>query len=164
MLLGDVDGGSGSVSGRAKPIVDSSRQFREVRDDFACWQLYSKPCRRFPMACLETAMSLSKSSRPRRIIRPKEGWQRLGIGHSKFYKDFVATGRIRLVPLGALARGVFEHELEGVMDELAVAAEAGEHRPAPSPSRQSSPSSSTPSPTRPSPKRRISAGRPAARR
>jgi hypothetical protein len=65
------------------------------------------------------------------------------------------------VAFEALARGVFEHELEGVMDELAVAAEAGE---APSPSRQSSPSSSTPSPTRPSPKRRISAGRPAARR
>jgi predicted DNA-binding transcriptional regulator AlpA len=72
-------------------------------------------------------MSLNDPSRhhhsagkPKRIIRPKEAWNRMGIGHSKFYEDFVNTGRIRLVRLGARAQGVFEHELDALMEELAA--------------------------------------------
>jgi len=57
----------------------------------------------------------------RRIIRPREAWQRLGIGHSKFYADFVGTGRIRLLDLGPQTRGVLEHELDALIDELAAA-------------------------------------------
>jgi len=44
-------------------------------------------------------------TKPRRIIRPKEGWTRLGIGRSKFYEDYVGTGKIQLVRLGPKSVG-----------------------------------------------------------
>jgi hypothetical protein len=61
-----------------------------------------------------------RQRRGQRIIRPKEAWTRLGIGHSNFYQNFVAIGRIRLIPLDPRGQGVFEHELEALMDELAA--------------------------------------------
>jgi hypothetical protein len=57
-------------------------------------------------------------TKPRRIIRPKEAWTRLGIKHSKFYSDFVGTGKIQLVRLGPKSVGLFEDNLEEVMAAL----------------------------------------------
>jgi hypothetical protein len=42
----------------------------------------------------------------------------MGIGHSKFYSDFVGTGKIQLVRLGEKSVGLFEDNLEAVMDAL----------------------------------------------
>jgi len=61
---------------------------------------------------------------PRRIIRPKEAQRRLGVGHSKFYEDFVNTGRLRLVRLGPKSVGVIEDELDAFIDRLIDARDA----------------------------------------
>jgi predicted DNA-binding transcriptional regulator AlpA len=61
---------------------------------------------------------------PRRIIRPKEAQQRLGVGHSKFYEDFVNTGRLRLARLGPKSVGVIEDELDAFIDQLIDARDA----------------------------------------
>jgi predicted DNA-binding transcriptional regulator AlpA len=55
---------------------------------------------------------------PRRILRPREAWQRLGIKHTAFYESFVNTGRLRLVRLGPRAVGIVEDELDAVIDQL----------------------------------------------
>jgi predicted DNA-binding transcriptional regulator AlpA len=61
---------------------------------------------------------------PRRIIRPKEAQRRLGVGHSKFYEDFVNTGRLRLVRLGPKSVGVIEDELDAFINQLIDARDA----------------------------------------
>jgi predicted DNA-binding transcriptional regulator AlpA len=61
---------------------------------------------------------------PRRIIRPKEAQKRLGVGHSKFYEDFVNSGRLRLVRLGPKSVGVIEDELDAFIDQLIDARDA----------------------------------------
>jgi predicted DNA-binding transcriptional regulator AlpA len=53
-----------------------------------------------------------------RFVRPKEAQARLGIGASKFYEDYVAPGRIRLVRLGPRSVAVPEDELDALMAEL----------------------------------------------
>jgi hypothetical protein len=55
---------------------------------------------------------------PKRLIRPKEAWTRMGIGHTKFYEDYINTGRLRLLQLGPKSTALFEHDLEQVMAEL----------------------------------------------
>jgi predicted DNA-binding transcriptional regulator AlpA len=55
---------------------------------------------------------------PRQILRPKEAQRRLGVGHTKFYEDFIGTGRLRLVRLGERSVGVLEHELDKLIDQL----------------------------------------------
>jgi predicted DNA-binding transcriptional regulator AlpA len=55
---------------------------------------------------------------PRRILRPREAWQRLGIKHTTFYSRFVNTGRLRLVPLGPRAVGIVEDELDALIGEM----------------------------------------------
>jgi predicted DNA-binding transcriptional regulator AlpA len=55
---------------------------------------------------------------PRRILRPKEAQLRLGVGHTKFYADFINTGRLRLVRLGPRAVGIVEDELDKLIDQL----------------------------------------------
>jgi hypothetical protein len=55
--------------------------------------------------------------RGRRLIRPREAWQRLGCGHTKFY-ELVGAGRIRLVQLSARIKAVVEDELDDLIDEL----------------------------------------------
>ncbi len=40
----------------------------------------------------------------RRILHPKEAWERLGIKRSTYYESFVTTGRLRLVPIGKRSR------------------------------------------------------------
>jgi predicted DNA-binding transcriptional regulator AlpA len=54
----------------------------------------------------------------RQILRPKEAARRLGLGHTKFYADYVNTGRLRLVRLGERSVGVLEHELDALIDQL----------------------------------------------
>jgi predicted DNA-binding transcriptional regulator AlpA len=55
---------------------------------------------------------------PRQILRPKEAQRRLGVGHTKFYADFINTGRLKLVRLGERSVGVLEHELDKLIDQL----------------------------------------------
>jgi predicted DNA-binding transcriptional regulator AlpA len=54
----------------------------------------------------------------RQVLRPKEAQRRLGVGHTKFYADYVNTGRLRLVRLGERSVGVLEHELDKLIDQL----------------------------------------------
>jgi predicted DNA-binding transcriptional regulator AlpA len=54
----------------------------------------------------------------RRILRPREAWQRLGIKHIAFYERFINTGRLRLVRLGPRAVGVVEDELDALIGEM----------------------------------------------
>jgi hypothetical protein len=56
--------------------------------------------------------------RGRRLVRPKEAQKRLGVGHTKFYKDFINTGRLRLVELGPRSRAAVEDELDALIDEI----------------------------------------------
>ena len=56
--------------------------------------------------------------RGRRLVRPKEAQQRLGVGHTKFYADFVNTGRLRLVELGPRSKAAVEDELDALIDRL----------------------------------------------
>jgi predicted DNA-binding transcriptional regulator AlpA len=53
----------------------------------------------------------------RRVLRPREAWQRLGVGHTRFY-EIVNAGGLRLVKLGDRAVGVLEHELDAYIDSL----------------------------------------------
>jgi predicted DNA-binding transcriptional regulator AlpA len=55
---------------------------------------------------------------PRQILRPKEAQRRLGVGHTKFYQDFINTGRLKLVRLGERSVGILEHELDALIDQL----------------------------------------------
>jgi predicted DNA-binding transcriptional regulator AlpA len=55
---------------------------------------------------------------PRRIIRPREAWQRLGVKHTAFYESFINTGRLRLVRLGPRAVGVVEDELDALIGQM----------------------------------------------
>jgi len=56
-----------------------------------------------------------------RIIRPKEGMARLGIGHTKFYGD-IKCGRLPpLVRLGPRCVGHIEKELEDYIESLRAA-------------------------------------------
>jgi len=57
---------------------------------------------------------------PQQILRPAEAWKRLGVKRSTFYNEFVATGRVRLIKIGERARGVLEHELDQLIDEMAA--------------------------------------------
>jgi hypothetical protein len=56
--------------------------------------------------------------RGRRLVRPKEAQKRLGVGRTKFYQDFVATGRLRLVGLGPRSKAAVEDELDDLIEEL----------------------------------------------
>ena len=56
--------------------------------------------------------------RGRRLVRPKEAQKRLGVGHTKFYKDFVNTGRLWLVELGPRSKAAVEDELDALIDEI----------------------------------------------
>jgi hypothetical protein len=56
--------------------------------------------------------------RGRRLVRPKEAQKRLGVGHTKFWQDFVATGRLRLVELGPRSKAAVEDELDDLIEEL----------------------------------------------
>ena len=66
----------------------------------------------------------SNAMKPRRILRPAEAWQRLGCGHSHFYKHYVANGLITLIPIAAKARGVLEQQVDDLIERMFTEAEA----------------------------------------
>jgi predicted DNA-binding transcriptional regulator AlpA len=59
-----------------------------------------------------------------RLLRPKEIQKRLGCGHTKFWADFVGTGRIRLVNVGPNAVAAPEHEVDAVIKDMIEARDA----------------------------------------
>ena len=64
------------------------------------------------------------SNNPRRgrhLVRLKDAMQRLGVGHSRFYTDFVRTGRLTLLALGPRSRAVDQDQLDAVIDAVPVA-------------------------------------------
>lgn len=58
---------------------------------------------------------------------------RIPVGRSKFYTDYVATGRVTLVPLGERATAVIDEEVDAVVDEIIAAAANGPARTTPTP-------------------------------
>jgi predicted DNA-binding transcriptional regulator AlpA len=64
---------------------------------------------------------MSSTARPKRLLRPKEAWSRLGCKRTKFYEDYVKTGRLRLVTLGPKSKGAVEDEVDSLIDELIAA-------------------------------------------
>jgi predicted DNA-binding transcriptional regulator AlpA len=65
---------------------------------------------------------------PKRIIRPKEAMSRLSCGRTKFYSDYVRTGRLRLIPLGPRNVGILESELDALIDQLVAERDAAPPR------------------------------------
>ena len=60
-------------------------------------------------------------SRPRRLIRLKKVYGpdgKIPIGRSMFYEKFIATGKLRPVPLGERAVALVEDEVDAVIDEI----------------------------------------------
>lgn len=61
-------------------------------------------------------------SKPKRILRPREAWERLGVKRDTFYQ-LVKRRRLHLIPLGKRARGILESDLDDLIDELRASAE-----------------------------------------
>jgi hypothetical protein len=55
----------------------------------------------------------------KRILKPREIYQRLSIGKTKFHEDFVATGKVRWINLGERSKGLTEEEVDRLVDEVA---------------------------------------------
>jgi predicted DNA-binding transcriptional regulator AlpA len=55
-------------------------------------------------------------NRKRRLIRLKEAQERLLVGHSSFYKNYVNPGLLKLVHLGPTTRAVVEEELDALIE------------------------------------------------
>jgi hypothetical protein len=75
--------------------------------------------------------------KPRKILRPKAMWNKLGCGKTKFEKDYRwhtdddpdVTGapgvkRLKALPLGERSVGFLEHEGDELIDGLAAARDA----------------------------------------
>jgi predicted DNA-binding transcriptional regulator AlpA len=68
---------------------------------------------------------------PKRIVRKKEAWLRLGCGHSKFHEAYVLRDpadpfvpgteipRLKPIPLGSRNIGFLDHEIDELIDALA---------------------------------------------
>ena len=54
----------------------------------------------------------------KQILRPKEIQRRLGIGHSKFWEEYVGTGRLKLKRLGPRSVGALEEDVDALIDAL----------------------------------------------
>ena len=54
----------------------------------------------------------------KRILRKNEVLERLGIRKTSLYENFIKTGRLRFVKIGARAVGVIEDELDALIEEL----------------------------------------------
>jgi predicted DNA-binding transcriptional regulator AlpA len=88
--------------------------------------------------------SPARQQRSRRIIRPREAWTRLGVGRSTFYEKFIATGRLKLVPLTQRARGIFDDELAAVQEEMAAARDQPAEQTQPPPHSRARPTTRRP--------------------
>ena len=53
-----------------------------------------------------------------RVLRKREVMERLGIRKTALYENFIKTGRLRFVKIGARAVGVIEDELDALIEEL----------------------------------------------
>jgi predicted DNA-binding transcriptional regulator AlpA len=68
----------------------------------------------------------------KRITRPKEGYHRLGCGHTKFWEDYVLNDpddpfvpntkipRLKRIPLGPRNIGFLDSEIDELIDALAA--------------------------------------------
>jgi predicted DNA-binding transcriptional regulator AlpA len=54
----------------------------------------------------------------KRILRKREVLERLGIRKTSLYQNFIKTGRLRFVKIGARAVGVIEDEVDALIEEL----------------------------------------------
>ena len=64
-------------------------------------------------------------SKRKSIVRLPGILQRLGVSRTTFYDNFVKTGRIRLVHIGARAVGVVDTELDAVVDDVIAERDTG---------------------------------------
>jgi predicted DNA-binding transcriptional regulator AlpA len=69
-----------------------------------------------------------QGKRGRRLLRPREIWNRLGCGKTKFYEHYVGGGLVNLVDLGGNSVGAPEHEIDALIDEIIRKARANEQR------------------------------------
>jgi hypothetical protein len=60
------------------------------------------------------------TNKTNRLVRPAEAWSRLGCKKSKFYEDFIRTGRVKLRRLGPKSVAVLESDLEALIESLPV--------------------------------------------
>jgi predicted DNA-binding transcriptional regulator AlpA len=65
----------------------------------------------------------------RSLVRPREAMRLLGIGHSKFWADFVSTGRLRAVRLGPRSVAYPSDEIEALIEELIAQRDAQPAKP-----------------------------------
>jgi predicted DNA-binding transcriptional regulator AlpA len=65
----------------------------------------------------------------RKIVRPREAQERLGVGHTFFYENLIGTGRLQLVRLGPRCTGVVEDELDALIDQLVAERDAVSRKP-----------------------------------
>jgi hypothetical protein len=73
------------------------------------------------MACLGRAMKITTKSSPRKLSRLQKVYGpngRIPVGKSTFYRDFVNTGRIKLVHISPRSVAVVDDELDVLVDEL----------------------------------------------
>jgi predicted DNA-binding transcriptional regulator AlpA len=66
--------------------------------------------------------------KPRRIVRNKEAYLRLGVGHTKFHEDYVLRDpadpfvpgtripRLRRIPIGVRNVGFLDHEIDQLIE------------------------------------------------
>ena len=54
----------------------------------------------------------------KRILRKREVLERLGIRKTTLHENFIKTGRLRFVQIGARAVGVIEDELDALIEAL----------------------------------------------
>jgi predicted DNA-binding transcriptional regulator AlpA len=59
-----------------------------------------------------------RAARSMRLLRPKQICEKLGVGKTKFWEDFVGTGRIKLVDVGPNAKACPEYEVDDVIAEI----------------------------------------------
>jgi predicted DNA-binding transcriptional regulator AlpA len=78
---------------------------------------------------------------PKRIVRKKEAWLRLGCGHTKFHEAYVLHDpavpfvpgtqipRLRPVPIGVRNIGFLDHEIDTLIDAIAALRDTAPARP-----------------------------------
>ena len=66
---------------------------------------------------------MSAPKRGRSLLRKKEAQRRLGVGKTKFYEDYIRTGRLRLVPISERIECVVEEDVDAVIAEKIAASE-----------------------------------------
>jgi hypothetical protein len=67
---------------------------------------------------IKEKITVSDRQRGRRLVRQKDARARLGIGKTKYYEQFIKTGRLHLIPLGPKSFAVDEAELDAVIAEV----------------------------------------------